>query len=146
MANIVQRARIDLAAALRLAARLDVSEGGCNHFSYQLAGEEERFLINPHHPLVADAHQRLASGRQRGQCAGGRTPVGNHALLRSFRGPPQASACLLRASYPHGLGHDNIRTFAADYAVKRFEALKQVLEGEDPGYRDRLVRRSITAA
>ena len=32
MADIVQQARIDLAAALRLAARFDLSEGVCNRF------------------------------------------------------------------------------------------------------------------
>jgi ribulose-5-phosphate 4-epimerase/fuculose-1-phosphate aldolase len=48
MADLVRQARIDLAAALRLAARYDFSEGVCNHFSYQLPGDDERFLINPH--------------------------------------------------------------------------------------------------
>lgn len=32
--------------------------------------------------------------------------------------------------------HDNIRTVAADYAAKHFDALKQVLEREDPGFHD----------
>jgi len=32
--------------------------------------------------------------------------------------------------------HGNIRTFAADYAAKHFEALKQALSHEDPGYRN----------
>ena len=38
-------ARIDLAAAFRIAARLDMHEGVCNHFSFMLPGR--RFLINP---------------------------------------------------------------------------------------------------
>jgi ribulose-5-phosphate 4-epimerase/fuculose-1-phosphate aldolase len=38
-------ARIDLAAAFRMAARLDLHEGVCNHFSMMLPGR--RFLINP---------------------------------------------------------------------------------------------------
>jgi len=38
-------ARIDLAAAFRMAARLDMHEGVCNHFSFMLPGR--RFLINP---------------------------------------------------------------------------------------------------
>jgi len=39
------QARIDLAAAFRCAARLNMHEGVCNHFSMMLPGK--RFLINP---------------------------------------------------------------------------------------------------
>ena len=42
--DIIQ-ARIDLAAAFRMAARLEMHEGVCNHFSMMLPGR--RFLINP---------------------------------------------------------------------------------------------------
>lgn len=42
-----QEARLDLAAALRWAARLGLHEGVCNHFSVMLA--PDRFLINAHH-------------------------------------------------------------------------------------------------
>ncbi len=41
-----QRARQDLAAALRLAERFGFNEGICNHFSLQL--EDGRFLLSPH--------------------------------------------------------------------------------------------------
>src|SRR5262245_65761915 len=41
------QARIDLAAALRWAARLGLSEGICNHFSLVVPGAQDRFLINP---------------------------------------------------------------------------------------------------
>ena len=41
-----QQARIDLAAALRWAARLGLHEGVCNHFSVMVA--PDRFLINAH--------------------------------------------------------------------------------------------------
>ncbi|MGE8943863.1 aldolase [Leptospira interrogans] len=41
----VIEARIDLAAAFRMAERLDMHEGVCNHFSVMLSGR--RFLINP---------------------------------------------------------------------------------------------------
>jgi ribulose-5-phosphate 4-epimerase/fuculose-1-phosphate aldolase len=44
--HIIQ-ARIDLAAALRWAARLGLSEGICNHFSLAVPGAQDRFLINP---------------------------------------------------------------------------------------------------
>ena len=44
--KIVQ-ARIDLAAALRWAARLGLNEGICNHFSLVVPGTADHFLINP---------------------------------------------------------------------------------------------------
>lgn len=43
----VARARVDLAAALRWAAKLGLSEGICNHFSVSLPGPDDRYLINP---------------------------------------------------------------------------------------------------
>jgi ribulose-5-phosphate 4-epimerase/fuculose-1-phosphate aldolase len=46
-ADPITRARIDLAAALRWAARLGLSEGICNHFSLALPGPAGRYLINP---------------------------------------------------------------------------------------------------
>ena len=43
----VTQAKIDLTAALRMAARMNLSEGVCNHFSMELPGNPELFLINP---------------------------------------------------------------------------------------------------
>lgn len=43
----ISELRIDLAAALRWAARLGMHEGICNHFSLALPGTADRFLINP---------------------------------------------------------------------------------------------------
>jgi len=40
-------ARIDLTAALRTAARMGLNEGVCNHFSMELPGHPDKFLINP---------------------------------------------------------------------------------------------------
>ena len=40
-------ARIDLTAALRMAARMALNEGVCNHFSMELPGHPYKFLINP---------------------------------------------------------------------------------------------------
>jgi ribulose-5-phosphate 4-epimerase/fuculose-1-phosphate aldolase len=53
MADALQEQRIDLACALRWAARLGLQEGVCNHFSLAVAEEDgsirgERFLINPY--------------------------------------------------------------------------------------------------
>ena len=44
----IQQARVDLAAALRLAVRFGLHEGICNHFSFALPGLDDRFLLNPH--------------------------------------------------------------------------------------------------
>jgi len=41
----LDRGRLDMAAALRWAARLGLNEGVCNHFSLEVA--EDRYLINP---------------------------------------------------------------------------------------------------
>ncbi len=48
MSEGVQQARVDLAAALRLAVRYGFHEGICNHFSYAVPGQDDRFLLNPY--------------------------------------------------------------------------------------------------
>ncbi|MDH3919423.1 MAG: aldolase, partial [Rhodospirillales bacterium] len=48
MSERSQQARIDLAAALRLAARFEFHEGIDNHFSYSVPGMEDRFLLHPY--------------------------------------------------------------------------------------------------
>ncbi|MEM9574284.1 MAG: class II aldolase/adducin family protein, partial [Pseudomonadota bacterium] len=45
--NNEQQLRIDLAAALRLAARADWHEGVANHFSAAVSDDGKQFLINP---------------------------------------------------------------------------------------------------
>jgi ribulose-5-phosphate 4-epimerase/fuculose-1-phosphate aldolase len=45
--TVISRGRVDLACALRSAARLGLSEGVCNHFSLAVGGVPDRFLINP---------------------------------------------------------------------------------------------------
>src|SRR3546814_234 len=47
MDDSLTRARIDLAAALRLAARFDLNEGICNHFSFAPPERPDAFLVNP---------------------------------------------------------------------------------------------------
>jgi ribulose-5-phosphate 4-epimerase/fuculose-1-phosphate aldolase len=66
-----QAARVDLAAAFRLAVRLDLHEGVCNHFSVML-GDGRTFLLNPYglhwseitasNLLALDAEGRVRSG------------------------------------------------------------------------------------
>jgi ribulose-5-phosphate 4-epimerase/fuculose-1-phosphate aldolase len=48
MTETVAAARRDLAGALRLAARLGLHEGICNHFSLRVPGGTDRFLLNPY--------------------------------------------------------------------------------------------------
>lgn len=47
MDDSLSQARVDLAAALRLAARFDLNEGICNHFSYAPPERPGCFLVNP---------------------------------------------------------------------------------------------------
>ena len=44
----VRSARVDLAACFRMAARLGLHEGICNHFSFVVAGRDDLFLVNPY--------------------------------------------------------------------------------------------------
>ncbi len=43
----IRQARIDLAACFRMAAKLGMAEGICNHFSFVLPGHPQLFLVNP---------------------------------------------------------------------------------------------------
>jgi ribulose-5-phosphate 4-epimerase/fuculose-1-phosphate aldolase len=47
LTNDFTQARIDLAAVLRWAARLDYQTGTCNHFSFMAPGRDDLFLVNP---------------------------------------------------------------------------------------------------
>ena len=47
-APAVQQARIDLAACFRMASRLGMQEGICNHFSALVPGRPDLFLVNPY--------------------------------------------------------------------------------------------------
>ena len=48
--DVLRRARIDLAAALRAAALYGFNEGIDNHFSYAVPGRDDLFLLNPYGP------------------------------------------------------------------------------------------------
>lgn len=50
----VWQARVDLAAACRIAARYDWNEGPANHFSMIVPGTTDRFLINPRGVLFSE--------------------------------------------------------------------------------------------
>lgn len=75
------RARIDLAAAFRLAARLEMHEGVCNHFSVMLPGR--RFLINPkgvHFAKLTASRIILMDEEGRTLEGTGRPPVSGHSI------------------------------------------------------------------
>lgn len=44
----IRQARVDLAACFRMAARLGMGEGICNHFSFIVPGHDDLFLVNPY--------------------------------------------------------------------------------------------------
>src|SRR3954470_11754865 len=46
--DAVQQARIDLAACFRMAAKLGLHEGICNHLSFVVPGRDDLFLVNPY--------------------------------------------------------------------------------------------------
>jgi ribulose-5-phosphate 4-epimerase/fuculose-1-phosphate aldolase len=48
MDNRERDGRVELAAAFRIAARLGMHEGICNHFSLALTDDGREFLVNPH--------------------------------------------------------------------------------------------------
>jgi len=47
-ADTVRQARVDLAACFRMAARLGMHEGICNHLSCVVPGRDDLFLVNPY--------------------------------------------------------------------------------------------------
>jgi ribulose-5-phosphate 4-epimerase/fuculose-1-phosphate aldolase len=51
----LREARIDLAACLRMAARIGLAEGICNHFSLMVPGRDDLFLVNPDGWAFAEA-------------------------------------------------------------------------------------------
>ena len=97
------RARIDLAAALRWATRLGLSEGVCNHFSLVAPGLQDRYLINPqgwHWSEISPADLLLIDGK--GNVIEGRHTVEPtaffiHARLHKSK---RAPACVLHTHMP----------------------------------------------
>src|SRR5882672_5550406 len=100
---VEQAARIDLAAAFRLAVRLDLHEGVCNHFSVMLP-DGQRFLLNQYglhwsevtasNLLALDAEGRVLSGEGEYE----RTAFCIHSRIHVAH--PHA-ACVLHTHMPH---------------------------------------------
>jgi ribulose-5-phosphate 4-epimerase/fuculose-1-phosphate aldolase len=111
--------RIDLAAALRWASRLQLSEGICNHFSVALPGESDRFLINPQglhwsevtpaDLIVVDAHGRKISGRHNVEP----TAFFIHGCIH--RGKP-AARCVLHTHMPYATALTVVQGGRLDWA------------------------------
>ncbi|MDR3536731.1 MAG: aldolase [Acetobacteraceae bacterium] len=68
----VWQARVDLAACFRMAARLGLHEGVCNHLSAMVPGRDDLFLVNPDgwafgeitasRLLICDFHRNVIAG------------------------------------------------------------------------------------
>ncbi|MXP63957.1 aldolase [Roseomonas sp. M0104] len=68
----VHQARVDLAACFRMAARMGLHEGICNHLSAMVPGREDLFLVNPYgwafseitasRLLICDFHGNVVAG------------------------------------------------------------------------------------
>ena len=104
MSKLIARARVDLTAALRSAARLGLHEGVCNHFSLTVPGEDDRFLINPQglhwseitpaDLVVVDSEGRRVEGRH----AVEPTAFFIHGRIHRSK---KAAACILHTHMPH---------------------------------------------
>ena len=100
---VERAARIDLAAAFRLAVRLDLHEGVCNHFSLMLP-DGKRFLLNRYglhwsevtasNLLALDAQGRILAGEGEYE----RTAFCIHSRIHVAN--PHA-ACVLHTHMPH---------------------------------------------
>ena len=96
--------RRELAAALRLAEKLDYSEGICNHFSAAIPGKDERYLINPygiHWSEMRPEHLLLIDGD--GQVLEGDGEVeatARHIHVAGHRANPRHT-CILHVHMPY---------------------------------------------
>lgn len=110
----VWQARVDLAACFRMAARLGLHEGICNHLSAMVPGSDSLFLVNPYgwgfheisasRLLVCDFEGRVVDGQ----------------------GEPEATAF-----YIHGRVHKNLpRARAAFHTHMPNATALAMLEGE----------------
>ncbi len=108
MRNDIRQARIDLAAAFRLAVRLRLHEGISNHFSLMLPGSEELFLINPFglhwseitasDLVLLDGAGRVVEGGGKGEVEVEATAFNIHAAIH--RADPKAR-CVLHTHMPY---------------------------------------------
>lgn len=94
----IPQARLDLAAALRAAARHGLNEGVCNHFSMTVPGRDELFLVNPqglHWSEITPSDLAMVDGA--GNIIEGNYPVEASAFFihgRIHAGNPRAKVVL----------------------------------------------------
>jgi ribulose-5-phosphate 4-epimerase/fuculose-1-phosphate aldolase len=106
MAADIQGLRIDLAAALRWAARLGLHEGICNHFSLAVDEGGERFLVNPwgwHWSEITASSLALCDSK--GKILEGKNQVEDtafHIHSRIHLKAPHAR-CVMHTHMPHAL-------------------------------------------
>lgn len=102
----IRQLRIDLAAAFRWAARLELHEGICNHFSLALPGTPERFLINPWgwhwSEITASSLVMCDRDGKKLEGAGEVEPTAMFIHARVHQKAPQAR-CVLHTHMPHAL-------------------------------------------
>ena len=124
-----QQARVDLAAALRWIARLDLHEGVCNHFTVMLPGR--RFLINPKGVgfhritasslLVIDEAGKVLEGKGRPPTSGYAIHTRIHLLHPNARvvlhlhAPYSTALCAVRGGRLQMI-HQNAARFFGDIA------------------------------
>lgn len=109
MTSTIDQQRIDLACALRWAARLGFQEGVCNHFSLAVTGEDgtprgDLFLINPYglHWSEVTASSLVLCDAE-GQVVEGRYPVERTAFFihsRVHLAAPHA-VCVMHTHMPY---------------------------------------------
>ena len=99
-----QQARIDLAAAFRLAARLGLNEGICNHFSMRLPGTHDRFLINAYglHWSEISASNLIVVNDEGAKIEGeGEVELTAITLHTGIHKANAGAACVLHTHMPH---------------------------------------------
>lgn len=118
--DTVRQARIDLAAALRMAVRLGMHEGICNHFSLMLPGAD-CFLLNPYGRhwaeirasdlLVVDDNGKVLEGE------GEAEDTAFYIHSRIHRANPRAT-CVLHTHMPYATALTMIEDGALAWAAQ----------------------------
>lgn len=121
MSDALRQARIDLAAAYRLAERMGLSEGICNHFTLEVPGERDRFLVIPYGThwsevtasklIVVDAEGRTVEGEGAIEA----TAFFIHSTIHQAR--PDA-ACVLHTHQPFATAIASLRQGRVEPAVQ----------------------------
>ncbi len=96
-ADAVLEARRDLAACFRMAARLGMHEGICNHFSFVVPGRDDLFLVNPYGYAFSEitASRLLVCDFNGNVVAGDGVPEATAFYIhaRLHKNAPRAKAC-----------------------------------------------------